>query len=523
MPPAPRMGPAGGLSPFDVADPSPPASPTHQDALPPGTRLGEFELLSQLGEGGFSIVYLAWDHSLQRRVALKEYLPASLASRVSDGSVHARSDRMRETFDTGLRSFINEARALAQFDHPALVKVHRFWEAQGTAYMVMPLYEGRTLKQTLREMGAPPDERWLLQLLAPLTEALAVIHAANWYHRDIAPDNVILLGDTGQPLLLDFGAARRVIGESTQDLTAILKPGFAPLEQYAESPGLKQGAWTDVYALAATVYWAITGRTPPPAVGRMIEDAYVPLATSAAGRYGQAFLVAIDRALAVLPEQRTRSIDEFRRQIGLQAATRLPVAAARAAPAADDDLPTRVLTRPAVKVPVPARPGAPAAAVEPAADAAPSPAPRLRRQALPAAGAVVVVVAAVLAWRTAGAPAPAPAPAQRPKPEASSVASEGSPAAAVAGPAPEAAASIAAPPAATPEPVPVAPPAAAPSAAARPRPAPPPRPNVASAVRREPQSAGPGRERECAALLQRLSLGEDSRELAERVASLGCR
>ena len=299
----------------------PPAASSAGDsgnALPLGTYLGEFELTGVIGEGGFGIVYLAWDHSLQRKVALKEYMPASLASR-EQTTVRVRSARHKDTFDAGLKSFINEARLLAQFDHPSLVKVYRFWEANGTAYMVMPLYEGTTLKDTVREMPAPPDEAWLTNLLAPLTEALAVIHAENCFHRDIAPDNVILLAGSQRPLLLDFGAARRVIGDMTQALTVILKPGYAPVEQYAESPDMKQGAWTDVYALAATVHWAITGRTPPPSVSRLMNDSFEPLARTAAGRYSERFLQAIDRALAVRPEDRTPSIAAFRDDLGLQA------------------------------------------------------------------------------------------------------------------------------------------------------------------------------------------------------------
>ena len=288
-------------------------------SLPLGTRLAEFELTKEIGEGGFSIVYLAWDHSLERKVALKEYMPSSIAARSGPTEVGARSERHRETFDAGLKSFINEAKLLARFDHPALVKVYRFWEANGTAYMVMPFYEGKTVKDTVRALPAPPDEAWLLGLLGPLTEALNVIHAERCYHRDIAPDNVILLAGSGKPLLLDFGAARRVIGDMTQALTVILKPGYAPVEQYAEVPGMKQGPWTDVYALAAVVYWAITGRTPPASVGRMLNDTYVPLLECAAGRYEPQFLRSIDGALIVLPERRTQTIDAFRQAVGLGA------------------------------------------------------------------------------------------------------------------------------------------------------------------------------------------------------------
>jgi hypothetical protein len=285
--------------------------------LPVGTYLAEFEITKVLGEGGFGIVYLAEDHSLGRRVALKEYMPSSLAARVGGTQVSVKSERHRETFEAGLKSFVNEARLLAQFDHPSLVKVYRFWEDNGTAYMVMPFYEGVTLKDELKAMGKPPDEAWLRERLEPLTEALAVIHAEQCFHRDIAPDNVILLKGSDLPLLLDFGAARRVIGDMTQALTVILKPGYAPVEQYAEVPGMKQGAWTDVYALAAVVYYAIQGKTPPTSVGRLMNDNYVPMVQAGAGRYSPGFLAAIDRGLIVKPELRTQSIDEFRRDLGM--------------------------------------------------------------------------------------------------------------------------------------------------------------------------------------------------------------
>jgi len=287
------------------------------NALPMGTYLAEFELQQVLGEGGFGIVYQAWDHSLERKVALKEYMPASLASRSDGTTVQVRSERHRETFEAGRKSFINEAKLLASFDHPSLVKVYRFWEANGTAYMVMPLYEGITLKDWLRSRTEPPDEAWLLTMLEPLTAALSVIHAESCFHRDIAPDNVILLGGrSSRPLLLDFGAARRVIGDMTQALTVILKPGYAPVEQYAEAPHMKQGGWTDVYALAASIHFCLLGKTPPPSVSRMMSDTYEPLATRLAGLYSPGFLSAIDRALHVRPEERTQSIEQMRSDFG---------------------------------------------------------------------------------------------------------------------------------------------------------------------------------------------------------------
>lgn len=412
-----------------TTEPPAPRAPVPDDdmgnALPVGTRLGEFELTGVLGEGGFGIVYLAQDHSLHRRVALKEYMPSALAARKGGTQVSVKSERHRETFEAGLKSFVNEARLLAQFDHPSLVKVYRFWEANGTAYMVMPFYEGMTLKDKLREMGAAPDEAWLRGLLAPLTEALAVIHAERCYHRDIAPDNIILLAGSGKPLLLDFGAARRVIGDMTQALTVILKPGYAPLEQYAEVPSMKQGPWTDVYALAAVVYFAIQGRTPPVSVGRMMGDSYQPLSESARGLYSPGFLAAVDRALKVRPEDRTQSIDEFRADMGLAPGSVPPVQTVMHGDAAQ------------VASPAPAR-GAPAAAPARAGTSA-AEAPRSKSGLWIGLGAGALVLGGVGAFfaltpgmpptapapspvATAPAPSPAPAPAEVPAPAPAPVA-----------------------------------------------------------------------------------------------------
>jgi hypothetical protein len=312
-----------------LASPPAPMQAQSQNSLPVGHRLGEFEVTGTIGIGGFGIVYLAHDHSLERRVALKEYMPSSLAERTGGTEVRVKSEQFDETFTIGKRSFVNEAKLLAQFDHPSLVKVYRFWESNGTAYMVMPYYEGITLRQKLREMPGSPDERWLKQLLAPLMDALEVIHREQCYHRDIAPDNILLLGD-GIPLLLDFGAARRVIGDATQALTVILKPGYAPIEQYAEVPGLKQGAYTDVYALAAVLHTAITGKPPPAAVGRMMNDTMEPLAKVAAGRYSDSFLQGIDRSLAVKPEARPQTIAEMRALLGIGAGAPRPQAGSSA-------------------------------------------------------------------------------------------------------------------------------------------------------------------------------------------------
>ena len=289
-------------------------------ALAPGTRLAEFEVTRLIGQGGFGVVYEAWDHTLERVVALKEYLPTTLAARAADGSIHPLSERQRQTFELGMRSFINEARLLAQFDHPSLVKVYRFWEERGTTYMVMPYYQGQTLRQALaaRAPGGV-DEAWLLMVVDGVSQALGVMHAAHCYHRDIAPDNIMLLEGSDRPMVLDFGAARRVISDKTQAITVILKPGYAPIEQYAEMPDMKQGAWTDVYALAAVMHLAVAGRVPPPSVGRVMTDSYTPLVGDAelSARYSPGLLRAIDAGLAVRPDARPQSVAELRSLLGL--------------------------------------------------------------------------------------------------------------------------------------------------------------------------------------------------------------
>ncbi len=297
------------------------------NSLPIGTRVAEFEIREVIGEGGFGIVYLAFDHSLQRTVAIKEYMPSALAARANDNTVTVRSKRHAEAFGAGLRSFINEARLLAQFDHPALVKVYRFWESHGTAYMAMRYYEGRTFKSVVRDNPELVNEAWLKRLLQPVLGALEALYAAQILHRDVSPENIMIQPD-GQPVLLDFGAARQIVQDMAQSLTVILKPGFAPVEQYADDESMRQGPWTDIYSLSAVMYAAITGKAPPAAVARMLNDPIEPLAISGREGYSNQFLEAIDRGMAVRPEIRPQSIAEFSALLGFDAAAPAAVAPA---------------------------------------------------------------------------------------------------------------------------------------------------------------------------------------------------
>ncbi|MGZ8260516.1 MAG: serine/threonine-protein kinase, partial [Caldimonas sp.] len=314
-PPAPGRRPAGddAVTGIEAERRRGRAAEAHRPGhtLPFGTRLLDYEITGLIGEGGFGIVYLAWDHSLQRRVAIKEYMPASMTARIAGSSaIVVKSERHLDTFRAGLKSFVNEARLLARFDHPSLVKVYRFWEENGTAYMAMPYYEGPTLKAALAARAGPPSEAELRAWLRPLLDALELMHRAQCYHRDIAPDN-ILLTPRG-PLLLDFGAARRVIGDMTHAITVVLKPGYAPIEQYGDVATMTQGPWTDLYALASVVYFAIAGKTPTSSVERLMDDRLVPLKTTAAGRYSEELLGAVDAALALRPSDRPQDVRQFR-------------------------------------------------------------------------------------------------------------------------------------------------------------------------------------------------------------------
>ncbi len=288
---------------------------TASSALPAGSRLGEFEITGVIGEGGFGIVYSARDSSLDRVVAIKEYLPAAFAGRDNTGMVHVRSDEHSKTFNAGLSSFINEARMLAKFSHPGLVEVFRFWEGNGTAYMAMRYYRGVTLREMLRTNPQVVTDQWLCETLDPILLALQELHHEKCYHRDIAPDNILVLPN-GRSVLMDFGAARRIIGGMTRALTTVLKPGYAPIEQYSDDGSIAQGAWTDIYAVGGVLYHAMTGKVPVQAISRMMNDPLKPVATAARSEFSPTLCNVVMKCLSVMPENRYQSIDELRAALG---------------------------------------------------------------------------------------------------------------------------------------------------------------------------------------------------------------
>jgi len=258
--------------------------------------------------------------TLKKNVAIKEYLPIELAVRESDHSVHPVSEERGEQYKWGLDRFINEARTLAQFEHPNIVRVLSVTEENNTAYMVMSYEHGQTLQQKL-EGKKTLEESELLKILIPIMGGLELIHKAEFIHRDIKPDNIFIRND-GSPLLLDFGSARQALGEQTKTLTSLITPGYSPFEQYY-SKSDQQGPWTDIYGLGATLYRAIAGMPPMDAVDRSnailksTSDKLISATEIGKGKYSERFLKAIDHALQFKEEDRPQTIKEWKNEFSL--------------------------------------------------------------------------------------------------------------------------------------------------------------------------------------------------------------
>ena len=277
-------------------------------ALPTGTRVGRYTVTGVLGQGTFGVTYAARDDQLDRVVAVKEYLPTTFAVRHEGLSVRPNSTETADDFAWGLQRFVEEGRTLASFQQaPGIVRVYDFLEANGTAYMVMELVRGDTLGARLRRHG-PLSAAEAERILRPLLDGLEKIHAASFVHRDIKPDNILLDSD-GLPTLIDFGAAREAIAGRTAALTGIFTPGYAAIEQFTDT---RQGPWTDIYGLSATLYHAIAGTKAPSAVDRTLKDDYVPLARLKPKGFSPALLAGIDRGMTVRPDARPQSIAAWR-------------------------------------------------------------------------------------------------------------------------------------------------------------------------------------------------------------------
>ena len=362
----------------------------HGSGLGPGVRIGEYEIVRELGFGGFGITYLAHDRVLERLVAVKEYFPMDWGTRRTDGTMGPRTTAAAGDYAWGLERFVDEARALARLDHPAVVKVHRVVQAWGTAYMVMEYVEGHSVAEELRSSGPMPEAR-VRGVLSGLAEGLGAVHASGLVHRDIKPANVMLRSRDGSPVLIDFGAAREHMGRQSRSITAVLTPGYAPVEQYSAKG--RQGPWTDVYALGALAYAALSGRAPDDATERMLEDRLVPVDAAAATPVSQGLAAAVEAALTVDMRRRPQDMGEWLAILGEGSAgvagqalvTGRGIAAAPEADTGSGGWTTGVGTSPAP------------AAAEAVAPASGGPARGARPRVLPVAvgGAVAVLLGAV--------------------------------------------------------------------------------------------------------------------------------
>ena len=299
-------------------------------ALRPGRMVQTYRIERVLGQGGFGITYLVSDSAAisaqgatagqpPLRFALKEYCPEDFAVRGPDGSIHPKSRADVRLFEWGLRRFIDEARLLARFRHPAIVPVTRHFESSGSAFMVMAYIPGRTLREHLKARPVPLPYDEIRARVLPLLDGLAEVHALGVVHRDISPDN-ILLNPQGAPVLIDFGAARQMWGQRSRTFTLLGKSGYAPIEQF-QSNSEAQGPWSDVYSFSAVMYRCLAGHPPDDVHDRyhslvaLGQDRLPPATRIGAGHYPPAFLQAIDWGLTVDPDVRPRSVAALRRAL----------------------------------------------------------------------------------------------------------------------------------------------------------------------------------------------------------------
>ena len=297
------------VCPFCGYDPTGSAK-KHPMALRPESILnGRYILGRVLGQGGFGITYIAQDYQTKERVAVKEYFPTEFAGRTNGTHVQIYSEEREAGFAYGKAQFLEEARTLAAVTGSEnIVRIHSYFEENGTAYFTMDYVEGLPLDEYLKTRGARLKAAEAAALLLPLMGALDTVHRKGIVHRDIAPDNIIISPE-GKARLIDFGAARYSTGEKSKSLDVILKHGFAPMEQYTRRG--RQGPWTDVYAMAATYYFALTGKVPPDAIERIAEDTLEPpsaLGSDLSAGEEQVLL----KGLAVQAPERWQTMGEFR-------------------------------------------------------------------------------------------------------------------------------------------------------------------------------------------------------------------
>lgn len=307
-------------------------------SLAEGFRYDEYEFVRVLGVGGFGITYLGYDHNLDKPVAIKEYVPSALAVRSEGQTIQPKSSGNQDDFDWGLERFLDEARVLGKFQNRNIIQVHRFFRHNNTAYIVMEYAEGETLSSVLESQGTL-SETDVRDFLMPIINGLKIVHDAGILHRDIKPENIIIRDDNS-PVLLDFGAARQLLGSRTADVTAFATRGYAPIEQYSSGEG--QGPWTDVYGLGATAFRCVVGSRLQDATDRIINDK-VGRWTEQLSGYDPQFLAAIDRAVALMHPDRPQSLGEWQQMLdGEISAAKKDASGRPRAPAGEEAVPVEL-------------------------------------------------------------------------------------------------------------------------------------------------------------------------------------
>lgn len=294
--------------------PVPSMSPAQANQpLPSGFWVGNYMIECQLSMGGFSIVYLARD-IFGEAVAIKEYLPNALALRAGESLEPVVSERHRAAFNHGLNCFFEEGRNLAKLDHPNVVRVLNFFRANGTAYMVMKFEQGRTLQAHIQKHTGTLSEDFIRGLFGHLMNGLREVHSCKLLHLDIKPGNIYLRQD-GSPVLLDFGAARQVVGQEVPQLRTMHTPGYAAPEQYEKDNTNLLGPWTDMYGVGATIYACLGGRPPQDASQRIQKDEMVPATRQFAGRYSRQLLETVDTCLELDALKRLQSAHALQKRL----------------------------------------------------------------------------------------------------------------------------------------------------------------------------------------------------------------
>lgn len=378
----------------------PTISELDRDLLHPGVRVGGCQILEPIAQDDGGILYVVDDALLQRHVLVREHFPQGLAARGDAGEVLLVNGSNPSAREAALARFLRGARWLTRFDHPSIGRALRVWEERGTAYLMMPLYEGESLASAQRHAGWA-DETKLRALVGALCDALAPMHAGGVFHLGLSPDSIWVQPD-GRPVLFDLScaapAAQRTVSDSVDRQ-------FAPIELFAHGSAFPVGAWTDIYSLGAVMHHALLGRPPLSAAVLGPNDIHAPLSEGLARRGpgrstaplpSAALIAAIDRALAVRPENRPQDLGAFRRLLGLEApavAAPVPVPAP-AAPRPEPPVLTSMLPPP----PRPAADIAPPEPPEPAAEPEVTPNNSPETEVDAAAAAAIAMAVSSLPW-----------------------------------------------------------------------------------------------------------------------------